>query len=164
MATNNAINLVGPNPAFSAYLNTSVANAAGGISWYNPICDQVWLNNASCYDAVTGIFTPPITGTYVLGVTASFSGFTGGATYMFMQLYNSITSESYTLDNQQTSNATTSYSNRLELQGLVMANFTAAQPIQIYILADGTQTITSLGLDTNQPHPTRFYGYYVPTY
>jgi hypothetical protein len=164
MATNNAINLKGPNPAFSAYLSVDAANAAGGGAWYNPICDTVLVNNGSCYNAGTGIFTASITGTYVFGVTATFAGFTGGATNIFLQPVVSPTGVAYAFDAQITSSAATNYNNWIILSGEMMVNLAAGEFVQIYVMADGTRTITSIGANGGGPRPTRFYGYYIPTY
>lgn len=71
MATNNAINL-GRN-TFSAALSATVANATGDVTAYTLICDTELIDEGSCYNNATGIYTVPVTGNYHFDLTCSLT-------------------------------------------------------------------------------------------
>ena len=71
MATNNAINLAGPTPIFSAYLANSVSfgNTGGAVLLY----DSTYINVGSCYNTSDGAFTAPVAGTYSFNYTVLYA-------------------------------------------------------------------------------------------
>jgi hypothetical protein len=71
MATNNAINL-GRN-TFSAALSATVANATGDGTTYTIICDTELIDEGSCYNNATGIYTVPVTGNYHFDLTCALT-------------------------------------------------------------------------------------------
>ena len=57
-------------PAFFAYKSATTNNVTGNATSYNFICDQEIFDQASNYDAATGIFTAPLDGLYCFGAAA----------------------------------------------------------------------------------------------
>lgn len=56
-----------PSTYFQAYNSTSFANATGDGTFFDLILDTAGINVGTAYSTVTGIFTAPNTGAYILG-------------------------------------------------------------------------------------------------
>jgi len=77
MATNNAINL--SRCTFSAQLSTTTGGVTGNGTPYFIICDTELVDEAGAYDNLTGIYTVPVTGNYLLNATVVLSNITVAA-------------------------------------------------------------------------------------
>lgn len=65
-------------PAFLAYLSSSATGVTGAGTTYKVICDTILKNQpATPYDASTGIFTAPATGTYLITGNVELTNFSG---------------------------------------------------------------------------------------
>jgi hypothetical protein len=92
MATNNAINQVGPTPYFSAYKSTDSLNATGNGDAFKVICDTELVDIGNNFNNVTGVFLAPFAGTYVFGCSIAFvATATGGGALMSYFDVSSIT-------------------------------------------------------------------------
>ena len=85
MATNNAINLAGPTPAFSAVLSSNHT----GTNAYQVIFDTVLVDTTSSYNNGTGVYTIPTSGIYLLSSHITYGQYSINAT-TFIFIYMSI--------------------------------------------------------------------------
>lgn len=92
MATINGINLQGPTPMFSAYLNASIVTI-GSDTGVTLIYDTTLINIGSCYSATTGHFTAPSAGNYFFTYNVATYLTNTGPTYFFTDInwYNPTT-------------------------------------------------------------------------
>lgn len=87
MATNNIINSIGMIPCFSVYLNVSTGAVTGGGSFYELICDSIFVDNTSSYDNTTGRFTIPETGNWHFSYNVTYHYVLGsGATHIYTNM------------------------------------------------------------------------------
>lgn len=77
-------------PAFSAYLSSTVSNVTGNGTTYSIIFDTEIFDQNSDYNNSTGVFTAPVTGRYFLCSTVHFiSDATSGGTQCTMHIFTS---------------------------------------------------------------------------
>lgn len=75
MSKNNAVNL-GPS-TFCAQVSAPILDVTGDGTAYNVVFDDALINQGSCYNAATGVFTAPYAGNYQFNVTIGYAGFAG---------------------------------------------------------------------------------------
>ena len=73
-------------PAFFAYLNTTLANVTGDDNKVTVPFDTAPLNVGNCFNTSTGIFTAPIAGAYIFNSSITLIGLNSSAT--FTQYYS----------------------------------------------------------------------------
>jgi hypothetical protein len=64
MATNNAINEIGPKPSFFVYNSTDQLAVTGNYDWYYVQYNTVVKDTTSSFNTGTGLYTIPQTGSY----------------------------------------------------------------------------------------------------
>ena len=67
----------GSGSSFSAYLNNDATGVTGDGTTANLICDTVFFDTASSYNAGTGVYTAAATGHYFFGVNLMYNGTIG---------------------------------------------------------------------------------------
>lgn len=75
MATNNAINLAGPTPAFMYVSNADQNNVTGDGTLYDVIFPNKIYDTTNSFDG-TSTFTAPVTGKYLFSYSYYFTGIT----------------------------------------------------------------------------------------
>lgn len=68
-------------PAFLAYVTASQNNVTGDNTHYTVIYDSTTINVGTNYNTSNGVFTAPITGTYLFQYTVTFGNITAGQAY-----------------------------------------------------------------------------------
>jgi hypothetical protein len=134
-------------PAFSAYLSTSIVNTTGDGTNYTILFDTTSLNVGTVYSTGTGLFTAPIAGNYLItyGIEASTSStYTAGNTYLIVGgslIYRSFGTASAT--------TTTTFSSFFS----ILLPLTASQTVGVVFTASttaGTKNTTITGSSTNR--------------
>jgi hypothetical protein len=64
--------------AFFAQLNASLGNVTGDGTVFQIPCDNVIFDQSSSYNPLTGVFTAPVLGNYVLGASINTQGLVPG--------------------------------------------------------------------------------------
>lgn len=144
-------------PAFIAYLASSVTNVTGDGTTYQVVYDTTLLNTGSGFNTGTGIFTAPSTGLYLLMFQASFTSVsalnidmgssiqvigTSAKTYNMIDINPGIIRDSV---------------NQMRINGQTLAQMTAGDTAQVNVtLYDSTKTV---GLDGTGNLNNRFCGY-----
>jgi hypothetical protein len=146
-------------PAFGAYLNTSVANVTGDGTQYVPIVfDTTFFNQSSSYNTGTGVFTAPVTGVYHFESTITLNGV--GAAHISANFCLQGLASNYTFEivNPFSLNA---FSGLASMSGSATIHLTSGTTIFMNIqVTGGTKTVGVLGLDAGQ-YFSQFSGYLV---
>jgi hypothetical protein len=160
MATNNAINRIGPWPMFRVYLGTSILNATGAETNINPlIFDLVDFNTyTGSYSTVTGIYTVPVSGKYVFSSSIFFRNIDGSIVGTSVGIvmpgkFNNF----YGLENPGAMAA----SGDLAIGGSTMNDLVVGDTVNVFAAMNGgADTVTIFGGAVADPR-TWFYGYMV---
>ena len=121
---------------FYAYCSTTKTNVTGNSVTYTVVFDSTVNNVGSGYNTSTGVFTAPITGTYIFTSTIIFSGATTGTTLIIASL-GSVFSQRLSQESP--------------LSGSIFSNtwqvpMTAADTMAVQVFSDNTgQTVSIFG-------------------
>ena len=157
MATNNAINVSVPYK-FSTYLINVLQNVTGDNTKYHVVCDTIICNYNGAYSTVTGNFTAPIGGMWLLGGNMKWSQCNENNTQFNVSLHRNdsgglslyrytktAAGNTYTVD-------TASWSTIISLS--------ASEVVALYTEVDGDDTPT-IDLSGGQPGYISWYGMYL---
>jgi hypothetical protein len=145
-------------PAFSAYVNTSITNTTGNGAQYQISANWTSIfDQGSNFNISTGVFTAPIAGKYRFEATINMENLTGVTSLNFQMLYNSA-SNLYFFEGAV---AASPASNRQSATGAwtvsMAANDTMSLRVQGHGAGGNTATVTGGALAGN-PVFTSFSG------
>jgi hypothetical protein len=144
-------------PAFFAYVTSTIPNVTGDGTGYTVIFDTVSYNIQSCYNNATGIFTAPVTGVYLFTTTVYWGGITAshtsGSVNISSTAYGPIAG--FTGNPANFRNNTNNESGTASTTILMLAGATASVPT---IVLNGTKVVSILGTAFNGLILTSFSG------
>jgi len=82
-------------PCFSAYNSANMNNVTGDGTNYSLTLDSTQINNQTCYNTSTGVFTAPVAGNYLFNIAIVSNGL--GLLFTQGQVKLVTTSQTYTL-------------------------------------------------------------------
>lgn len=135
-------------PAFFAYVTSTIPNVTGDGTGYTVIFDTVSYNIQSCYNNATGIFTAPVTGVYIFTTTVYWGGVTAshtsGSVNISSTAYGPIAG--FTGNPANFRNNTNNESGTASTTILMVAGATTSVPT---IVLNGTKVVSVLGTAFN---------------
>lgn len=144
-------------PCFSAYNNAILSNVTGNSVAYTVILNTALVNQGSYYDTTTGIFTAPVTGTYLFNFTFTLADLTSSNTNMNVGFI--VGANQYR--HCQLNPYAASVSGVLSISGSTMYYMTATNTMKMVVtVVGGGQTIDLYGDGSTNPF-NLFSGYLV---
>jgi len=145
----------GSQPAFSAYLSSAQTNVTGDGTTYTVICDTEIFDIGSNYNNSTGIFTAPVTGTYLFTVQLHTGSIGGSHSNAFVII--STTGRTY-YSGQNSPAACRSSASTWDYAFTVLAPMTASDTAKFqFVIYNSTKTVSA----SNGAVQTAFSGYLV---
>lgn len=147
-------------PAFEAYLNTSVTSVTGDGTAYTVIFGSTRFDQGSNYNTGTGVFTAPVTGKYIFGCSVNAYNFAVGHTAQFFNLVTNTDNFQINIINPGVCFASVGQGT---FGGTVFATMTAGNTAYVTYQVNGsTKTVNIYGRASSGFAPgTYFYGYLV---
>lgn len=142
-------------PAFFAYLNTTINNVTGDGSLVTVVFDTAPVNRGTCYNTSNGIFTAPKTGTYQFNSSLTLTGLSA----LFTSYFSSFNQDGffwYTNDaNTAVLRHTTTYCTNTSMT----LQLTAGQTVKVYPAVSGSGKTVGYGGVSGSTIRSFFSGY-----
>lgn len=131
-------------PIFSAYNSTALTNVTGDGTVYTLVLGSTTINVGTSYNTANGIFTAPVTGTYLFTASVQVGNLAVGHTLFDINLVTSITINSrFSSCNP---NVCKSAFGNCSQSGSFIVKLTAADTAKVTALVSGsTKTVSVIG-------------------
>ena len=146
--------------AFKAIMTSTASSVTGDNTAYSIIFDTVAFDNGggTNYSVSTGIYTVPVTGTWLIGGTVDVQNLAVGHINMLLSLNNSGVAQNYVVECNPYIMNSSADSSSLIIGFTQIMSLTSAQQIQLILtISNSTKTINLRGGPT--PYNTNFWGY-----